>query len=94
MIKLDKFQKDIISDFRKWVRAHDVPVEWVGNELLMWVEATDIRSFSEEFGIQDDYTLDCTLMSLDTFCIKVEDIMGGYGFGMERVLKKEANDVK
>jgi len=89
-MKLNKFEKEIISDFWKWVHSHEVDVEWRGDDLLMWVEAEDIRSFGEMFGIQDDYVLNCTLMSIDTFCIKVIDIMGGYGFGMDAVLKKEA----
>ena len=89
-MKLDKFEKGVISDFWEWVHSHEADVEWRRDDLLMWVEAEDIRSFGETFGIQDEHTLDCTLVSIDTLCIKVIDIMGGYGFSMDAVLKKEA----
>lgn len=98
MKNLDKFERDIISGFWKWIKAHEVDVEWReanGKEqLLMWVEAEDIRSFGEEFCIQDDTFLECTLVNIDTFCINVADILDGHGFKMEDVLPKEKIDAK
>lgn len=55
---VDKFQKEIISDFWTFVSAHNVCVDWQGGELLMWVEAENIKAFGETFGIQDDTVLE------------------------------------
>lgn len=92
-MKLDELDKEVIRTFKRWLKEHDSAcIEWRNDELLMWVEADDIRSFSETFGIQDDYTLECTLMCLDTFCFKVEDFMGGYGFDMTALLKRRESE--
>lgn len=85
---MDKFKKDIIDDFWKWVAEHkdnETIVEHDGEgNLCIWIDFSDLDDFAEKYIADVEDTLQTALFN-GHVCVEVKDFLDGHGFTMDDV---------
>ena len=88
MTTMDKFKKDIIDEFWKWVTEHQdnetvVDHDGEGN-LCIWIDFSDLEDFAERYITDVEDSLQTALFN-GHVCVEVNDFLGGHGFTMDNV---------